>query len=249
ATFYFTTQPLRPATANQQTSPSQYSPNATDSRTMKLLRLSLPTLFTSILFTSILFTTICGCGPAPQDAPNGPAAPNGTSAQNGRANDESSKVTTELKSWDEFQEWVKSNQGKIVVADVWSTACGECIKEFPNFVAFAKKYDGQVVCGSLNIDFYGSKKETPESGVPRIEERLNKLKAAGIANFISTTADEDVMVEIDSAAIPVSLVYDTEGKLAKSFNNDAGEYGDEGFEYAKDITDYVDSLIAAQKQD
>jgi len=186
----------------------------------------------------IMLLTIGGCGPAPADTPNSTASPAPAAA---------AKVTTQLKSWDEFQAWVKANKGKIVVVDVWSTACGECIKEFPNFVAFSAKYKDNVVCGSLNIDYYGSKKETAESGVTRIEERLNKLKAASIANFISTTPDEDVMSEIDSASIPVSLVYGTDGKLAKSFNNDAGEFGKNGFNYAEDISDYVDSLIAAAK--
>ena len=47
-----------------------------------------------------------------------------------------------------------------------------------------------------------------------------------------------------AVAIPVSLVYDAEGKLAKSFNNDAGEYGKNGFNYKEHISAQVDELQA-----
>jgi len=57
-------------------------------------------------------------------------------------------------------------------------------------------------------------------------------------------ADVDVYELIKLASIPAVYVYDTQGKMAKRFDNDAGDYGDEGFTYEDHIIPLIEKLMA-----
>jgi len=156
--------------------------------------------------------------------------------------DESAKpVQLKIQSWDEVQAWVGSQKGKVVVVDVWSTFCEPCIEEFPQFVELHNRLRDQVACASVDIDYYGAG-DTPEEIQPRVLEFLTKHKATSV-NFISSTADEEVLDSIGVAAIPAVLVYDQTGKLKKTFTNDNEEYGPTGFRYAQDINPFVEDLL------
>jgi thiol-disulfide isomerase/thioredoxin len=152
------------------------------------------------------------------------------------------EVAVDIKSWEEIQQWVAGQTGKVVVVDVWSTSCLPCVKELPNFVALHEELAGKIACASVNIDYYGAENETPEDLKPRIQEFLT-AKRATMQNFISSDPDEEVHKQIDTAAIPAVLVYDREGKLHTTFNNDELAYGPEGFNYADDIAPLVRQLL------
>jgi thiol-disulfide isomerase/thioredoxin len=152
------------------------------------------------------------------------------------------QVQLEIRSWDELQAWVVSHRGKVVVVvDVWSTFCEPCIEEFPHFVALHKRLKGQVACASISIDYYGAG-DTPEDIRTRVLEFLETHKATS-ANFISSTADEEVLDTIGVAAIPAVLVYDRSGELKKTFTNDNEEYGPTGFSYVTDVNPFVQQLL------
>ena len=156
--------------------------------------------------------------------------------------DESAKpVQLKIQSWDEVQTWVGSQKGKVVVVDVWSTFCEPCIEEFPQFVELHNRLRDQVACASVDIDYYGAG-DTPEEIQPRVLEFLTKHTATSV-NFISSTADEEVLDSIGVSAIPAVLVYDQTGKLKKTFTNDNDEYGPNGFRYAKDVNPFVEDLL------
>jgi thiol-disulfide isomerase/thioredoxin len=153
----------------------------------------------------------------------------------------SKQVQLKIKTWGEVQAWVGRQQGKVVVVDVWSTFCEPCIEEFPQFVELHNQFADEVACASVDIDYYGAG-DTPEEIQPRVLEFLTKHRATSV-NFISSTADEEVLDSIGIAAIPAVLVYDQTGKLKKTFTNDNGEYGPSGFRYAKDINPFVEELL------
>ena len=154
-----------------------------------------------------------------------------------------SKITAEIQSWDGIQKWVTSQKGKVVVVDIWSTFCVSCMQEFPHFVALHDRLGNQVACASVDIDYYGSG-ESPETIQPRVVEFLTKHKAT-TTNFVSSTADEEILEAIDVAAIPAALVFDQSGKLRKVFSNDSDEYGPGGFTYEKDINPLVEELASS----
>ncbi len=151
------------------------------------------------------------------------------------------QVQLKIQSWDEIQTWVGSQKGKVVILDVWSTFCEPCIEEFPQFVELHNRLGEQVACASVDIDYYGAG-DTPEEIQPRVIEFLTKHTATSV-NFVSSTADEEVLDTIGVAAIPAVLVYDRFGKLQKTFTNDNADYGPSGFRYAKDINPFVEELL------
>jgi thiol-disulfide isomerase/thioredoxin len=149
-------------------------------------------------------------------------------------------VSVEIRSWSEFQEWVATQKGKVVVVDVWSTSCGECVEEFPHFVELHNRLGEKLVCASFNIDFYGV--GTPEELKTDVLKFLTGKNATG-ANFLSSTADENVMETLDVASIPAALIYDQSGKLKKTFRNDNDDYGPDGFNYREHINPFIEELL------
>ncbi|MEQ9071726.1 MAG: thioredoxin domain-containing protein, partial [Gimesia chilikensis] len=70
-------------------------------------------------------------------------------------------VTAEIANWEQVQEFVQKQKGKVVVVDLWSTWCEPCIAEFPHLVELQKKYPEKVVCVSYNMNYDGSKDSPP----------------------------------------------------------------------------------------
>lgn len=158
---------------------------------------------------------------------------------------QSQQVDVQLKSWDEVQQWVAEQQGKVVVIDVWSTFCTTCMREFPGFVALNQKHPDQLAGASLSVDYYGGPGSSPDEVVPRVRKFLESQNAT-MANFVSTDPDESVLKEVGVSAIPIALVYDRQGKLHKLFTNDNNEYGPTGFTYEAHIEPVVEQLLAAE---
>ncbi|MBN72598.1 TlpA family protein disulfide reductase [Gimesia chilikensis] len=151
-------------------------------------------------------------------------------------------VTAEIANWEQVQEFVQKQKGKVVVVDLWSTWCEPCIAEFPHLVELQKKYPEKVVCVSYNMNYDGSKDSPPESNKEELMEFYTKHNAE-IVNIISSTPDMDLYEKIDLASIPAAYVYGPDGKLAKRFDNEKQEYGKEGFTYDKHIIPYVDEIL------
>ncbi len=116
------------------------------------------------------------------------------------------------------------------------------MREFPHFVQLHEELGDSVACASLNLNYYGSADEGPETAKPDVLKFLTSKKAS-MQNFISSTADEEVLQQIDTASIPAAIVYDRNGKIHTIFNNDKEEYGPEGFNYEEDVKPLVESLM------
>ncbi len=149
-----------------------------------------------------------------------------------------------LASWEEIEQWVALQTGKLVVVDLWSTSCGPCLRELPHLVRLSEELEDKVACATVDLDYYGDPDTPPETFVGKVTEVLKKLQAK-TENFICRDADEQVFKKLQVASIPVVLVFDKEGKLAKKFTNDANEYGKDGFTYEQHIVPFVRSLLDA----
>ena len=136
---------------------------------------------------------------------------------------------------DDFQSLVASKRGKIVVVDAWATSCPTCVQEFPNFVAFSKKYPDDVACISLSFDYEGL--DSPEEIRGPILDFLKSQNAA-FDNVLSSVPSDELYQKLDLYAVPAAFVYDREGKLVKRFD----ESSSEGYTY-KDVEAYVQSLL------
>lgn len=158
---------------------------------------------------------------------------------------EKTQVELTHGTWQDVQEFVKQNPGKIVVIDAWSTSCIPCMREFPNLVKLHEKLPEKVVCVSFSCDYVGIKSKPPEFYRERVLKFLAKQKAS-FRNYLSTTEADTVYEEMGINSIPAVFVYGPDGKLSKKFDSESGEGGgdEEPFTY-KDVTAHVEKLIAS----
>lgn len=147
-----------------------------------------------------------------------------------------------------LQSQVKQHAGKLIVLDVWSTACPPCMKEYHNLVALSQRWPDRLVCMSLNCDYIGVKSKPVSSYLPKVTQFLEKEKSHSVVNLVSTEADSDIFEKLEITSIPAILVYDQGGQLLKKFLE--GNSGDDGLTYEGDVLPELTSLLdtAVQRQ-
>tara|TARA_B100000945_G_C20407810_1_gene611014 strand:+ start:350 stop:895 length:546 start_codon:yes stop_codon:yes gene_type:complete len=117
-----------------------------------------------------------------------------------------------LGDWGTIEQFVKANEGKVVVIDIWSTYCAPCMKEFPRLVALQKNHGDKIACASFNINYAGLPDQTPETDIEFIEPFLEK-HGNSVDHIISTITDEKIYAMLDIYAIPAVLIYNSQGIL------------------------------------
>jgi thiol-disulfide isomerase/thioredoxin len=163
--------------------------------------------------------------------------------------DKTAEKKVELKTLnaDQLFAQVKSQTGKVVVVDCWSTWCEPCKKEFPGLLKLQEKYGNQVACISVCLDFSGVGK--PEETVDDVMKFLKEQNAT-IMNVLSSTPDEEFFQAVKKefklddapAGVPIILILDKDGKLARRW--DTTNLGGEGsFSYAKSVDPVVEKLV------
>jgi thiol-disulfide isomerase/thioredoxin len=198
------------------------------------------------------FVGLLGCEQSPAPAPSPtpvlgePSSllpPEPASNNEEPADAASSKVTLDIKNWDETLELVAQHTGKIVVLDLWSTACDPCLAEFPNLVALHKKHSrDKLVCMSASCDYAGIKNKPPESYRDTVLEFLTRQQAT-FQNVLLNVDTDTLFEKIDLGSIPAVYVFGADGQVAKRFDNDNAKAGEE-FTYAKDVIPFVEKLLA-----
>lgn len=151
-------------------------------------------------------------------------------------------ILVDVQSWDEAQQWIAEQRGKVVVVDLWSSWCVPCVREFPHLVKLAHEHAGNVVCLGFNLDYSGAAGETPEAFVDPIRQFLTK-QGADFANVVSSDPADEVFQRLELGSIPAVLIYDRQGQLSKRFDNDDNLYGEEGFTYDEQIVPWIRQLL------
>lgn len=160
--------------------------------------------------------------------------PDGAAAEQG--------VALQTKSWDELQAMIAAAKGKIVVVDLWSTSCPPCLKELPHLITLQKEHANEGVhCISVSCDYDGL--DPLATYEELVLEQLREIDAT-ITNVMLNVPSDELYPKIDLASIPAVYVYGRDGSLLKRFDNDANEYGGEGFTYVKQIIPMVERLLA-----
>ena len=192
---------------------------------------------------SLALLVLCGCGDSDPPGTSGDANRPPSSTPGSPMSPAGDAVTVEIKSWEETLALIASHQGKVVIVDLWSTSCEPCMREFPNLVALHKKFGSdKIACISVACDYEGLEDEPPASKTPQVLEFL-KATGASFQNVLLSEPDIEVWEKIKLAAIPAVYVYGPDGKQARRFDNDANEFGDEGFTYKDHIVPLVESLL------
>lgn len=157
-------------------------------------------------------------------------AENGVAQEKLRTSAPDDEVTVEIKDFDGIQSLIAGKRGKVVVMDCWSTWCNPCVKEFPGLVELHKKYGpDDLACISLNFNYEGGKKETPEEHTEGVLDFLRSRRAT-FDNVIASVPSETLYKQLGfkSATVPAIFVYDREGNIAKQFESDEAKYSEVG---------------------
>ncbi len=139
-----------------------------------------------------------------------------------------------------LEETLKSLQGKVIVLDIWSTACAPCMREYPNLVALSQRFPDSLACVSLNVDYIGLKSKPAESYLPPVQEFLQKQKSM-LTNLLSSSSDEDVLSKYDLGSMPAILVFSKDGALLHKLTD--SNTGDDGLTYEGDVIPLVNELM------
>ncbi len=105
-------------------------------------------------------------------------------------------------TFDEFEEVLKKDDGKIHVVNFWATWCAPCVKEIPFFEELGAKYDNVEVT-LVSIDF----KNTIDR---RVKPFLAKKNFASQVVLLGDPKPNDWIDRVDpswSGAIPATYVY------------------------------------------
>ncbi len=146
-------------------------------------------------------------------------------------------------TWEDVQKVVAGARGKVVVLDVWSTACQPCMEEFPHLVKLQKQQP-DTVCISISVDYAGIRSKPPEYYRERVATFLAEQKAADVKNFLCSQPADELFEKIELDSIPAVYVYGRDGKLAKRFDNRTpAKPGTEGISYETQVLPLVDKLV------
>jgi thiol-disulfide isomerase/thioredoxin len=123
--------------------------------------------------------------------------------------------TVQILNYEGIEKLIASKRGKVVVVDVWSTSCPECVKTFPEFVALAKRFGpDKLACISLSLDFEGLGK--PEDRLPDVQKFLSE-RGATFENVLASEADDVICKKMEIPAPPAVFVFDRDGNLKQRF--------------------------------
>ncbi len=183
-----------------------------------------------ICLTSIIAGGILGCAPSisPKSSPLRTAESADQSNSDGPVVSQPkvapAKVTLVEMDFAQFQDFLKSKHGKIVVVDMWATWCPPCVKGFPNLVALRKKYsENDIACVSLSLDHQGI---DPLIEVAKSVREFLEKQQAEFDNILATEESDEILKKFGTASIPVVDVYGRDGKLVQRFDDSSGKHFD-----------------------
>lgn len=194
---------------------------------------------------ALLVSLAGGCGTDSDDVLTPAASGPAESPEQKESGSPPPAVELAVASWDEVQAMIAEHKGKVVVVDLWSTSCIPCLRELPNLADLQQRYPHKIVCMSVNIDYTGASGESPEALHDKVLAMLTRRGVLNCRNVICSTPDGDLYDRIDLGSIPAVYLYDQRGSLAKRFDNDYEEYGDEGFTYRNDIIPLVERTLGS----
>ncbi len=161
--------------------------------------------------------------------------------------DASDSINLTTASWEEIQQCVSDNVGKVVVVDLWSTSCLPCIQELPHLGQLQRDHADDVVCISVSVDYVGGTKRPPEFYRERVENVLQECDVRG-RNFLCTVEADRLFEELKLPSIPAVYVYNQSGELAQQFDAsllDEESDEEEPFTYERSILPLVTRLLDA----
>ncbi|MBM4001630.1 MAG: TlpA family protein disulfide reductase [Planctomycetes bacterium] len=190
-----------------------------------------------------LLAAVSACAPSGAGPVDGPPTKRDAAGASDADGAPATGTPVRILDWDAVESLVKESAGKVVVLDVWSTYCSPCMRELPRLVALRESLGDAVRCLTVSVDYIGAANRPPESYRDNVQRFLDRIQAR-LVNILCSTPDDIVFEKLGIASIPCVVVYDRSGKIRKTFHNDASEYGEDGFTYARHVEPLVRDLVA-----
>ena len=218
----------------------------------------------------IVIGLVSGCGPGGSQRPPRPTRPESETNESNRAvnspaavvisGDNPHSVTADTSSdspnakvrdvalldatWPELLALVEQHPGKIIVVDIWSTACEPCMKEFPSLIELQQRFPDDVVGISFDVDYAGMKNKPPAYYRERVLAFLGSQQENQLLHRMCTEPAEEFFNSIQLDSIPAVFVYGHDGKLLKRFEGSSGESA--GVSYEKQVIPFVGDQVKAR---
>jgi thiol-disulfide isomerase/thioredoxin len=224
-------------------------------------------LFVPTFLIVIVIGLVSGCGPGGSQRPPPPTRPESETTDTQAAvnppaaavtsGDNPHPVTPETSSdspksnatdvvlvdatWPELLALIEQHPGKIIVVDIWSTACEPCMKEFPSLIELQQRFPDDVVGISFDVDYAGMKNKPPAYYRERVLAFLASQQENQVLHRMCTEPAEEFFNSIQLDSIPAVFVYGRDGKLLKRFEGSSGESA--GVSYEKQVIPFVGDQV------
>ncbi|HEV3416840.1 MAG TPA: TlpA disulfide reductase family protein [Pirellulales bacterium] len=187
-------------------------------------------VFIALASCALLLTTT-GCGQnRDADRPQPSSGDGGKTAIPSDAAD----VSLKILDYPGIERLIADRRGKVVVLDVWSTACPPCVKEFPDLVSLYRRIGAKrLACISLSLDYDGAGKA--EDAAPAVLAFLRKQNAR-FDNVLASVEPEAILKQLEIPSIPAVFVFDRSGMLREKFTDGASSKG-------RPVYDRVEELV------
>jgi thiol-disulfide isomerase/thioredoxin len=158
----------------------------------------------------LIALSVAGCYAAPREKPPDatPASPDTAEPQTG---------AVELVDSSELAALIEAVRGEeIVVVNFWATWCPPCVEEMPIFVSLFKTAD------STSVKFFSVSVDHSDTVDDRVKPFLAKhsipFKAYVLRDRSSEAVANALGIDDWGGALPTTLVFGKDGKLAKSWS-------------------------------
>ena len=92
--------------------------------------------------------------------------------------------------------------GEVMVLNLWATWCAPCMDEMPTLGELQRRYEGRIRVVPVSVDSEGQRE--------RAQRELARLSNGSLPFFIDIT--RGVLFDAQAAGMPVTIVYDREGR-------------------------------------
>jgi thiol-disulfide isomerase/thioredoxin len=200
-----------------------------------------------LLFAVLVALLLSGCGegartvcPVRPDSDESPPAVASSHQSSQEVKPSEATVVKEIdlveSDWVGLQSLIEQQKGKLVVVDIWSTACEPCMHEFPHLIELQERFPNDVIAISFDVDYAGIKKKPPVFYRERVLQFLSSQPDNHVLHRMCTTAADDLFNDIKLDTIPAVYVYGRDGSLLKRFDG-------EGMSYEKQVIPFVGDQV------